>query len=67
MPEGVRRASLNQEMVRRMVNTSALVSIEKRIEIVDDYAQKLINSEYSIEEARKCIVGGLKGYGGYTL
>ena len=26
------------------------------------YAQKLINSEYSLEETRDIIVGGLKGY-----
>ena len=41
MPEGVRRATLNQELMRRMLNTSELVSIEQRVTVVDDYVQKL--------------------------
>ena len=45
-----------------MVNTSELVNIEKRVKIVDDYVQKLVNSEYNMEEARNIVVGGLKGY-----
>ena len=44
MPEGTRRATLNQEMIRRMVNTSEMVGMNKRLEIIDKYAQKLINS-----------------------
>ena len=39
-----------------------MVKDEKRIEIVDDYVQKLVNSEYKVEEARSIIIGGLKGY-----
>ena len=62
MPEGVRRATLNQEMVRRMVNTSEDAKIEDRLKVVDDYTQKLINSEYDLEEARGIVIGGLKGY-----
>ena len=62
MPEGTRRATLNQELVRRMINTSELVPIEKRLEIVDKYAGKLLNSEYTIKETRRVIVDGLKGY-----
>ena len=62
MPEGIRRATLNQEMVRRMLNTSEDVKDTKRVEIVDDYAQKMINSEYTIEETRNVIMAGLKGY-----
>ena len=41
MPEGTRRATLNQELIRRMVNTSEMVGMKKRLEIVDRYAQKL--------------------------
>ena len=58
MPEGVRRAKL----IRRMVNTSELVEIGKRVTLVDDYVQKLVNSEYCLDEARDVVVGGLKGY-----
>ena len=62
MPEGVRRATLNQELIRRMVNTSELVDMNKRLEIVDKYAQKLIHSEYSMDETIRVVIGGLKGY-----
>ena len=61
MPESIRRAALNQEMIRRMVNTSERVNLHQRLEIVDDYGQKLLNSEYSLKETRDTIIGGLKG------
>ena len=62
MPESTRRSTLNQELIRRMINTSELVSLEERIDIIDKYAVKLMNSEYPLEEARNIIIGGLKGY-----
>ena len=62
MPESTRRSTLNQELIRRMVNTSEKVPMSKRLEIVDKYAQKMINSEYSLDMTRQTIVGGLKGY-----
>jgi hypothetical protein len=62
MPEATRRATLNQELIRRMVNTSEMVSDERRVQIVDNYAEKLMNSEYPLEQTRNIIVGGLKGY-----
>ena len=45
-----------------MVNTSEMVSNERRVEIVDSYAEKLMNSEYPLEQTRNIIIGGLKGY-----
>ena len=62
MPEGLRRATLNQELVRRMVNTSKSVDITTRVEIINNYSQKLINSEYTVEKAKNVVIGGLKGY-----
>ena len=50
IPEATRCATLNQELTRRMVNTSELVSEEIRIKIVDKYAQKLVNSECNIKD-----------------
>ena len=61
IPEATRRATLNQEMIRRIKNTSELVE-EEWVGIVDDYAQKLINSEYGLKSTRDFIIGGLKGY-----
>ena len=62
IPEGIKRAKLNQEMVRSMVNTSEMVPLADRLMVVDEYAQKLVKSEYSIDETRDIIIGGLKGY-----
>ena len=61
MPESTRRSTLNQELIRRMVNTPEMVTLEKRVEIVDKYAVKLIKSEYTLEQTRQTIIGGLKG------
>ena len=45
-----------------MVNTSEVVDMTKRLEIVDKYATKLINSEYTLDQTRNTLIGGLKGY-----
>ena len=39
-----------------MINTSEDVPIEQRVGIVDGYAQKLVNSEYTVEETRRVVV-----------
>ena len=39
-----------------------MVDNETRVEIVDKYAEKLLNSEYSLVQTRTFIIGGLKGY-----
>ena len=62
IPESIRRSTLNQELIRRMVNTSELGKESMRLEIVDRYAQKLINSEYTLKHTQGFIIGGLKGY-----
>ena len=62
MPENTRMATLNQETIRRMINTSELVDMGTRLQVIDDYARKLINSEYDLAMTRRIIVGGLKGY-----
>ena len=45
-PENMKVASLNQEMIRRMINTSEDLDIGERVNVVDEYAQKLINSDW---------------------
>ena len=62
MPENMLVSSLNQEMTRRMMNTSELLDIDRRVRVVNDYAQKLINSGFGIDQSRKIIVGGLVSY-----
>ena len=62
MPENMLVSSLNQEMTRRMMNTSEQLDIDKRVGVVNDYAQKLINSGFGIDQSRTIIVGGLVSY-----
>ena len=62
MPENMRMSTLNQEMYRRMTNTSELVTMSKRVEIVDLYGQKLTNSGYRLDQMRRAMVGGLVRY-----
>ena len=62
LPENSKISSLTNEMVRRMQNTSELLSDQVRIRVVDDFAQKMINSGYQLEQVRRVVMGGLKGY-----
>ena len=45
-----------------MINTSEQVELDTRLEIIDKYAEKLLNSEYPLDQTRNIIIGGLKGY-----
>ena len=62
MPENMRVATLNQEVIRRMLNTSERLDVGHRVKVIDEYAQKLSNSGYDMEYIRKVMIGGLKGY-----
>ena len=62
MPENMQMSSLNQEVIRRMLNTSERLEDAWRIGIVDDYARKLMNSGYELNYTRKVMLGGLTGY-----
>ena len=62
MPENMKISTLNQEMIRRMINTSEELDDTKRLETVDEYGMKVVNSGYTLSQTRNIIVGGLKGY-----
>ena len=62
MPEDSKMRSLSNDLIRRMLNTSKRVSVDKRLEIVYNFAQKLFNSGYKFEQVRKICIAGLKGY-----
>ena len=36
--------------------------MEERIKVVDDYTDQLLFSDYSMEQTKKVIIAGLKGY-----
>ena len=62
MSEDSKMRSLSNELIRRMLTTSERVCDATRMEIVDGYAQKLFNSGYKIDQVRRIILAGLKGY-----
>ena len=62
MPENMLMSSLNMEMYRRMTNTAEMVELEKRLEVVDSYGQKLTNSGFVSGQIRKAMIGGLVRY-----
>ena len=53
---------LSQNILRHMRNTSKRLPIEERIEVVNSFTQRLANSGYQREQARRVVVPGLKGY-----
>ena len=61
MPENMKISTLNQDVIRRMANTSEDLNDSIRLEVIDDFAQKIINSGYALPQTRKIIVGGLEG------
>ena len=60
--ENVKIASLTQNLIRRMKNTSELLPDDERIQIVENYVTQLKASGYSEEQCKRIIEAGLKGY-----
>ena len=62
MPESTKVSSLAQDLVRRMTNTTEMVTQQERDSIVEDYILKLARSGYNKKQRREIIESGLKGY-----
>ena len=62
MPENMKIATLNQEVVRRMMNTSEELDMGERCQVLDNYCQKMSNSGYEVKQMRHIVIGGLTGY-----
>ena len=62
LPENTKMATLNSEVVRRMLHTSELLPIEERIMVLDDMSQKLANSGFKLAQTRRIMIGGLSRY-----
>ena len=54
--------ALVEDTKRRMLNTSESVPAVVRREIIDKWGQKMLNSGHSLEEVRRNLISGLKGY-----
>ena len=62
LPVSCIRASLLQEAVRRLLNSSADISTEIRTRVLDDFTQKLVNSGHSAQSSRIIVVQGISKY-----
>ena len=49
-------------MVRRLLNTKDDLPSDFKSKIVDDYGIKLLTSGYSMEQSRRVLLNGVKGY-----
>ena len=54
--------SLSNEVGRRLDNFSSTVPVQDKVEALDVFSQKMINSGHSVKTVRTIMVGGIKGF-----
>ena len=64
MGEDAKIQILSNDLIRRLRNNAEELGRGAKIEIVDNYAQKLMNSGYMGEQLQKIVTNGIKGYEG---
>jgi hypothetical protein len=62
-----KQASLTQEVVRALTNTSKLLPQQDRDKVVEDVFSRLKKSQYSWYHVYTITLAGLKGYEGWRL
>ena len=62
MSDNMKRATLSQEVVRRMVNTDEEQPQQQRNEILELFTIKMQRSGYNSKQRKEIIISGLKGY-----
>ena len=62
MEENAKMQSLSNDLVRRLLNTRAELRNSYREGVVDGYGVKIFTSGYSLEQARRILLTGMKGY-----
>ena len=67
MEENAKIQTVSNDLVRRLCNTGESLGARERCKVVDDYGQKLANSGYSLEQVRRILVNGIKGFEGRKL
>ena len=55
---------LSNEVMRRMLNIGGGTSLKARLDALDNYAVKLLTSGFSLEQTRRIILSGVRGYEG---
>ena len=62
LPESTKFSSLSQDLIRRMLHTSEIVSQQERNIIIEKYVNKLTISGYRQDQVKKIVEAGLRGY-----
>ena len=62
MAENCKIQILSQDLVRRLHNTREDLPAAIKMEIINGYAQKVTNGGYSLDQTRRIIIVGIKGY-----
>ena len=58
---------LTQEVIRRLGNTTEGLDVGEYTTILDRFSQKLFNSGYSVDQIRRMVVAGIKGWSGKVI
>ena len=62
--ENSKQKTLSNDLIRKLSNTRRQGIKGRGKNVVDQHAQKLLNSGYRIPQVRKIVVAGIKGYEG---
>ena len=62
MPYEMKRSSLSQELLRRMMNMDKLTTQQEMDKTINEFSRKLIKSGFNLSQVREILVSGLKGY-----
>ena len=61
MPKNMKIKTLNQEVIRRMMNTSEYLGMVERNKVIDDYDKKVVNSGYGLKQTWWVASKGMRG------
>ena len=62
MAERSKISILSQDLIRRMLNTSETIPDSERVEIIDNYIDRLVVSGYCPAQVKEIVESGLTGY-----
>ena len=62
MGENEKVQILSNDMVRRLASTDPRQENSTRVKVVDQFARKILTSGYSLQQTRRIILGGIRGW-----
>ena len=54
--------AISNDLIRRLYNTMEEMEPKVKWSVLDQYGQKLLDSGYGLEQVRKTLVAGMKGF-----